>query len=417
MRRYGTDLVTRPAVLCGLLAAATVVFAALEVAAFPGLMTSRTMIVTTGASLASCACVLVMRRLPWLVMGTSLVSLSVSDLWSNSSPIAYILLAVGCCSVASWGSHPQVTVPLAGVVTLITAVADPDVDGILVVYSVVLPVLVGSLSVAIGLAAKQQQQIMAQLRSQHEQLTLLQQRETQAAVVTERTRIARELHDVVAHHLSALLIQAHAGQRLAGRSGAPEAERWGSVTDVARETLQSMRRMVGLLRTAEDDDLGVPDRRRDPQPRLTDLDDLVRTMRRSGLVVQIHVPDGLDDLPADVHLAAYRVVQEAVTNVLRHASATRVVVRITADSSALVLNIGDDGEVGAAFRPGNGLIGMRERVASFGGRLDLRAEPGRGLRIRAWIPFASALDLSPQGLSPQGLSAQGLSAQGSVVAR
>jgi signal transduction histidine kinase len=127
----------------------------------------------------------------------------------------------------------------------------------------------------------------------------------------------------------------------------------------------------------------------DVQPRLGDLAGLAQATTQSGLDVQFHLPQDSDGLPADVHLAAYRVVQEAVTNVLRHASASRVVVRITADSAQLVVDIDDDGQVGEGFCLGNGLIGMRERVASFGGRLDLLAEPGQGLRIQARIPLAA----------------------------
>jgi signal transduction histidine kinase len=211
----GTSLVTRPPVLGGLLAVATVLFALVE----PGPLLGGHSLVSAGISLAACACVLGMRRWPWRVMAAATVYLAFYWLWPVESPMAYVLVAVGCFSVGAWARRAHLSVPL-----------------------------VGALSVAIGLAARQQGQVMAQLRSQHERLAVLQERETQAAVVTERTRIARELHDVVAHHISALLIQAQAGQRLADRAGTAEAERWRQITDVARETLQSMRRLVGLLR-------------------------------------------------------------------------------------------------------------------------------------------------------------------------
>jgi signal transduction histidine kinase len=112
---------------------------------------------------------------------------------------------------------------------------------------------------------------------------------------------------------------------------------------------------------------------------------------RLGLDVRLHLPPEPVDLPADVQLAAYRIIQEALTNVLRHASATSAAARVTRDAGALVVQVQDDGRVGPDFRPGTGLLGMRERVASFGGHLDLLARPGDGLRISARLP----LDATP----------------------
>jgi signal transduction histidine kinase len=383
MRRYGTYLVTRPVVLSALLMLTTLLFALTEPGPFmAGLVTPSSV-----ASLLTCGSVLVMRRSPWTVMVASLVDSVILVLYPAGSPISIILVAVGCCSVAAWGTHPGRAVLLVGGVTLVAGLIHPELGAQGLLYQLVLMLLVAFLAVAIGLAARRQEQIMAQLRAQHDRLEVLQQRETQAAVTCERTRVARELHDVVAHHISALLIQARAGQRLADRAGSPEAERWQSVAGVAGETLRAMRRLVGLLRTADDSQSESHDLDRGPQPRLSDLPPLARQMSHLGLDVQLSLPDGLDRLPADVQLAAYRITQEAVTNVLRHASATHVAVAVCEDDAALVVQIRDDGRVGEEFRPGNGLLGMRERVASFGGHLDLQAEPGRGLRIRARLPL------------------------------
>jgi signal transduction histidine kinase len=383
MRRYGTYLVTRPIVLSALLVLTTLLFALAELdPPMAGLLGPSSV-----ASLLTCGSVLAMRRSPWTVMAASLVNVAIQVLYPSGSPAAVILVAVGCCSVAAWATRAGLAVLLVGGVTLAAWLVNPDlgIQGLL--YQLVLMLLVAFLAVAIGLAARRQEQIMAQLRAQHDRLEVLQQRETQAAVISERTRVARELHDVVAHHISALLIQARAGQRLAAGAGSPEAERWQSVAGVAGETLQAMRRLVGLLRT--DPPSGSHDLDRGPQPRLSDLPPLARQMGRLGLDVRLSLPDGLDRLPADVQLAAYRITQEAVTNVLRHASATHVAVAVCEDGSTLVVEVEDDGRVGEDFRPGNGLVGMRERVASFGGHLDLRTEPGRGLRVRAQLPLGS----------------------------
>jgi signal transduction histidine kinase len=383
MRRYGTSLVTRPVVLSALLVLTTLLFALTE----PGPFLVSLVAPASATGLMACVSVLVMRRSPWTVMVASLVSSATQVLYPSGSPLAVILVAVGCCSVAAWGRRAGLAVLLAGGVGVIAWLINPEFGTQGLLYQLVLMLLVAFLAVAIGLAARRQEQITAQLRAQHDRLAVLQERETQAAVTSERTRVARELHDVVAHHISALLIQARAGQRLADRAGSPEAERWQSVAGVAGETLQAMRRLVGLLRTSDDPTSQSHDLDRGPQPRLSDLPPLAHRMSHLGLDVRLSLPDGLDRLPADVQLAAYRITQEAVTNVLRHASATHVAVAVCEDDAALVVEVQDNGRVGEDFRPGNGLLGMRERVASFGGHLDLQAEPGRGLRIRARLPL------------------------------
>lgn len=402
MRRYGSYLVTRPAVLFVLLSTATVLFALLELTA--SYADTRTSIVAAGSGLVSCAAVLLMHRAPWLAMTTALLTLGLTIVFPVSSPMAYLLLAVGCASVANWGRHASLTVLLTAVVCVAGAVlsAGAGTSGAVytlteVLYSTVLPVLVAALAMAIGLAARAQRQVLAQLRSSHDELEVLQKRDTEAAITIERTRIARELHDIVAHHVSALLIQAQAGQRIAERSGTEEAARWRSIADVARETLQSMRRVVGLLRT--DDGLPTTGNFRDPQPRLADLTHLVDTVRAAGLDVSLQMAGPVDLLPTDIQHCAYRIIQEALTNVLRHASAGHAVVRIACEADSLAVDVSDDGRVRTGFRLGNGLLGMRERIATVGGRLEIRSEPDHGLQIHARFPLESEWSTPPVSFS------------------
>jgi signal transduction histidine kinase len=342
------------------------------------------------SALVASGCVLAIRRLPWLMMSATLVTLALDVIWPASGPTTYVLVAVGCTAVGAWGRQGILAVPLATAIVLAGPAIHPEYALLDTLVSVVLVALVASLSVMVGLSARRQEQIMNQLRAQHDQLVALQRRETQAALVTERTRIARELHDVVAHHVSALLIQAQAGQRLAAADDGPGAARWQDVTDSARQILQSMRRLVGLLRPDDEArrDLEDPDlARRSPQPGLADLEHLAESTRRLGLDVDVDLAlEPIGDLPAEVQLTGYRIAQEALTNVLRHASATRATVRVTRTSAALLLDIVDDGRVADGFRPGNGLIGMRERAASLGGHLDVEARSGSGLRIHARLP-------------------------------
>ena len=397
MRRHATYLVTRPPALALLMAGATLLFIVIEVVLVPAASLPDHYPLVIAARLAACASVLLVRRSPWVVMVCALVILLLDGLLASSNPMAYVLVVVGSCSVANWGRFPLLAVLLSSIFAAAGLTLSPFLQSLgpaffaeAVLTNTGLIVLVSSLSVAIGLAARQQQQIVTQLRSQHEQLAVLAQLETEAAVIIERNRIARELHDVVAHHVSALLIQANAGQLFAERTASPDAERWRSVTEVARETLHSMRRLVGLLRNSDDDAIHLDvSHKRVPQPRLADLGELARSMGRAGLEVNLSAPAISEALPADVQLATYRIIQEALTNVLRHASATRAVVVVTVDGETLTIDVNDDGEVGSAFRPGTGLLGMRERVASFGGRLDLYAKPGDGLRVHATLPLLS----------------------------
>ncbi|MGL5910434.1 MAG: histidine kinase, partial [Phycicoccus sp.] len=344
----------------------------------------------TAACLIAAGSVLVMRRRPWLVVAAALTAFAVGRLTRFDSAVAYVLIAVACVGVAAWGRRAVLAVPAVGIVTLVAGSASEASGPATILYDVVLTTLVASLSTAIGLAARQQQQITDQLRTQHEQLDLLQRRETAAAIAIERGRISRELHDMVAHHVSALLLQARAGQRVAERSGSPEASHWGAVSEVAQEILGAMRHLVGLLRTDDPARPGELADLREPLPGLADLPALASAMARAGLDVELAVRGESGALPAEVDLGAYRIVQEALTNVMRHASATRASVRIDRDASLLRIEIGDNGHLDGEFRPGNGLLGMRERVAGLGGRLDLVANPGRGLRVYAELPSMSA---------------------------
>jgi signal transduction histidine kinase len=201
----------------------------------------------------------------------------------------------------------------------------------------------------------------------------------------ERTRIAREMHDVVAHSLSVMIIQAGAARRQVRTNPDQATESLESIEATGREAMHEMRRILGVLR---DDGSGRGEADgRAPQPSLGSLDDLVAAS--PDLPVTIHTDGDLATLPAAVELSAYRIVQEALTNVRRHAGPVRRVdVRVERSEHGLVVEVDDDGR-GASVQacdPGFGLIGMRERVGVFGGRLDAGPRPGGGWRVRATFP-------------------------------
>ena len=212
---------------------------------------------------------------------------------------------------------------------------------------------------------------------------LVREREEKAAtaVAEERNRIARELHDVIGHSVSVMTVQASAVRRLMRADQAKERAALETVEVTGREALAEMRRMVGVLRSAD----GTPDLA--PPPTLEQLDRLVEKFRKAGVDVRVHTEGDVVPLPPGLDLTAYRLVQEGLTNALKHAHAEHVVVRLCYRPHCLALSVRDDGrgpDPGAT--PGNGLLGMRERVSVYGGSLSAGAADSGGFELSAELP-------------------------------
>ncbi|MGW5264286.1 sensor histidine kinase [Microbispora sp. NPDC004025] len=209
------------------------------------------------------------------------------------------------------------------------------------------------------------------------------------AAAAERARIARELHDVVAHNVSVMVVQADgAGYAL---DGDPEQARRAmqAISATGRQALAEMRRLVGVLRQ----DAGSPAEEYAPQPGVAQLGDLIRQVRDSGLPTEFTVTGTARTLPEGEQLAVYRIVQEALTNALKHGGpGTRAWVEMTYGRGELELRISDDGRGAAAPRlvGGHGLIGMRERAAMYGGSVEAAPRTGGGFRVVARIPIGMA---------------------------
>ena len=204
------------------------------------------------------------------------------------------------------------------------------------------------------------------------------------AVLEERTRIARELHDVVAHHMSLIAVQAEtAPYRLSDLPESARAE-FGALSGVAREALAEMRRLLGVLRS--DQPAGLA-----PQPQLSDLPALVDAARRAGVSVELAVPPALGDVPSGVALCAYRIVQESLSNASQHAPGAAVSVSVGHEAGAVRLRVanGPGEAAGPAGEPGSGhgLTGMRERVALLGGSLSAGPSAGGGFVVSAVLPL------------------------------
>jgi signal transduction histidine kinase len=209
------------------------------------------------------------------------------------------------------------------------------------------------------------------------------EREAGVAVADERARMARELHDIVSHNLSVVVLQA-AGAR-AKSDPAADASTLEKIERSGRDALVEMRRLLGVLR-ADGEDPALA-----PQPGIAQLDALVANVRTHGLAVELTVEGDCAGLPPALDLSAYRIVQEALTNAIKHAGRANARVRVSRGADAITIDVLDDGggaPAGESSNGGHGLIGMRERVALFGG--ELRAEPRLkgGFAVHARLPFA-----------------------------
>jgi signal transduction histidine kinase len=199
------------------------------------------------------------------------------------------------------------------------------------------------------------------------------------AVAEERRRIARELHDIVAHSMSVMVVQAGGARRILDRDPARAADAAGQIERTGREALSEMRRLLGVL--------GV-DADRAPQPGMDQLPELVGRARAAGLPVELAVEGPQRPLPAGVDLTGYRIVQEALTNTMKHAASAPTEVRVRYGDDALELQIADRGTVAPRLDdPGHGLVGMRERVRVVGGELHAGPRAGGGFDVRARIPL------------------------------
>jgi signal transduction histidine kinase len=214
---------------------------------------------------------------------------------------------------------------------------------------------------------------------------------TQRALTLERARIASELHDVVTHNVSVMVVQAGAARRVLDSSTSDAREALLAIEDSGRNAMTELRHLLSLLAP----DLARSDEVPPPQPGLDLVPELVGVVGAAGLPVSLSVAGTRRELPPGLDLAAYRVVQEALTNVLKHAPAASTAVRIAYRDDDLLIEVTDDGaaltvrESGGERGSGLGLLGLRGRIAIYGGSLEAGPWPGGGWRVRATIPLAA----------------------------
>lgn len=303
-------------------------------------------------------------------------------------------LVVGCLlALGSVGRHCRDAVSIASVLGVVTVfVVGAAFSGR--PWDVVVALTACGAAWAAGRLLRREASRSAQLSSLAAELVA--QRETRAreAVKVERIRMARELHDTVAHIVSVMTLQVGGVRRRLDRDPASHAERdiLLDVEGLGREAVAELHRILGVLRSPEDDTSGESARAVSPQPRLADLAQLAARVRAAGVPVDLKVEGAARQLPAGLELAGYRVVQEALTNVLKHSPGATARVHVAYTEESLELLVQDNGraaDIAASERTGLGLTGIRERIALYGGHVET-GPTDRGFRVRATLPIAAA---------------------------
>jgi signal transduction histidine kinase len=290
---------------------------------------------------------------------------------------------VGMYSVAAWGGRRAAVVSgWIAVVVLVVVMTLPRADSDVVDAAFVSLLLAGAW--VLGDRARVQRALAAELAERAARLEREQAAEARRAVAEERTRIARELHDVVAHHVSMMVVQAEAGPVAVERDPARAAGAFEAIAATGRQALVEMRRLLGVLRGD-----GEPAPSLAPQPGLAQVPSLVEQVGRAGLEVELVVEGQEAPLPAGIDLSAYRIVQEALTNAVRHGASERARVLICYGERDLDLRVWNEGRPaqGDGSPSGRGLLGMQERAHLFGGELSAGPAPDGGFTVVARLPI------------------------------
>jgi signal transduction histidine kinase len=346
--------------------------------------------VTVAGALLFAASVAWRRAAPRFMAGLAAVTFAVSALLGGELTTTLSMVFAAMLVSFSIGLHlpdPRSVIAAAGFLaaTWIDIVAAPDAE-----YEPASDIaFTGVIVVAgpwfAGRALRGWRERAGELEALTESLREEREHRARAAVLDERARIAREMHDVVAHSVSLMVVQAGGARRMLDEDPEESRAALESIETAGRLALQELRRSLGMLRSESAEPAALA-----PQPGTAQIAELVERTRASGLPVELRVEGVARPVPPGIDLAAYRIVQEALTNAVKHAGPARASVGLRWSAEALELSVTDDGrpENGAAEAGGgHGLIGMRERVAAYGGTFSAGAGVGGGYEMRARIPL------------------------------
>ncbi len=307
----------------------------------------------------------------------------------QAPPMVFATAIFAVFSAVLYSAHRELAlgVALAGAIAVMATFPEnlPDIPERYTALIVVVP------TVAAGLGIRELRRRVGDSTARLRKVQAEHEAATRRAIELERARIASELHDVVTHNVSVMMVQAGAARKVLG---SPRADATGLAEDAllaveasGRTAMGELRHLLSLLAPAAN---GADDAPLTPQPGLADVGALVDRVSAAGLPVELHSSLPTGGLPPGLDLAVYRVVQEGLTNVLRHAGEAPTVVRISGRLGQLVITVSDDGRGtgGHSSQPGRGLLGLRERIGLYGGEVDAGPRPGGGWRLRATIPLA-----------------------------
>ncbi|MCY0945052.1 sensor histidine kinase [Streptomyces antarcticus] len=330
----------------------------------------------------------------WLALGAGLYQLALGiEAQFADAAMLVILYTVAAGDLPRWISRTALGVGLlASPLYFLRFGVDKGLskpESVLFALFVIVPF---ALAWVAGDSLRTRRAYYAQLIERNERLENQREAQAKVAVAAERARIARELHDVVAHNVSVMVVQADGAAYVMDVAPEQAKEALQTISGTGRQALAEMRRLLGVLRTGE------PQESEDyvPQPDVEQIEVLVEQVRAAGLPVDFEVEGAPRKLPSGVELTAYRIVQEALTNTRKHGGPeARASVRLVYFDDGLGLLVEDDGrgaahelyEDGGADGAGHGLIGMRERIGMVGGTLDTGPRPGGGFRISALLPL------------------------------
>ncbi|HET6856858.1 MAG TPA: sensor histidine kinase [Streptomyces sp.] len=348
-----------------------------------------------------CAVVALRRRAPekmlLLTIALGIVQL-VLDVEVNPADWAMIVIVytIAASDGPRWASRLALFSGLsAATLAQLRWPADKDDTIVPAIFFAVVLTLPFALAWVLGDSMRTRRAYFAELEERAARLEKEREAQSKVAVAAERARIARELHDVVAHNVSVMVVQADGAAYVMDASPAQAKQALETISTTGRQALAEMRRLLGVLRTGEQRESGEYV----PQPDVEQIEDLVEQVRSAGLTVDFKVEGTSRPLPSGVELTAYRIVQEALTNARKHGGPdVGASVRLVYFDDGLGLLVEDDGrgashelyEDGGADGRGHGLIGMRERVGMVGGTLDAGPRPGGGFRISALLPLKPA---------------------------
>jgi signal transduction histidine kinase len=340
---------------------------------------------TVPLSILIAGSVAVRRRWPFAVATFALVAFPVMLVVGGSQTSVAIGVAWMCAiyGLAVWTETRRFVVG-CGVLSIASILAQLRPHG--TAGAAVTFIVVPGIAMLIARSAVRDRQLLAEtLTARAELLEREQELRAHEAVAEERARIARELHDLVAHNVSVMVVQAGAERHALGDSQASTRDVLRSIEQAGRQALAEARRLLGMLRRDGDS------QELEPQPNIDQIKFLVEQVQRAGLPVKIEVEGERVPLPAGVDLCAFRIVQEGLTNALKHAGPAHAEVLLRYAPGALDVEIRDDGRGIAQANgdgAGHGLIGMRERVALYGGQLETGPREGGGFEVHAHLPLA-----------------------------